>query len=164
MPAPLPQTTALARKWQIDIDTANSVDTPVWVLVKGVNNLKYDPHAGSVEEDNAFDQNGRLGSTKTALDSTAELKLLRRHAGLDVTEYDPGQEALRARVPLFGEDGWAHCRIYDRFGGPEAYEDWFEILWAADGGSPTDLEKVTVTLRSKGSTTAITNPISASGS
>jgi hypothetical protein len=137
---------------------------PSWLQVKGINTLKYDPAIASLEEDNAFDQNGRLGKTKTALGSAAEVKLLRRYEAEDVTEYDPGQEALRARSLLFGSDGWAHCQIYDANGGPEAYEDYFEVGWAADGGGTTDLESVTVTLESKGSTTEIVNPIDPSGS
>jgi hypothetical protein len=161
--APVPQVTALSRKWAGDINVG-TVLVPDWVTVKGINTFKYDPHAASMEEDNAFDQNGRLGKTKTALSSSAELKMLRRYAADDPTEYDPGQEALRTRAGLLGSDGWAHMRIYDRNGGPEAYEDYFEVGWAADGGGTTDLESVTVTLESKGSTTEIVNPIDSSGS
>jgi hypothetical protein len=161
--APIPQVTALSRKWAIRINVGTAL-VPSWLTIKGINTLKYDPAAASLEEDNAYDQNGRLGKTKTALGSSAEIKLLRRYAATDVTEYDPGQEALRARSLLFGEDGWAHCQIYDRNGGPEAYEDYFEVGWAADGGGTTDLESVTVTLESKGSTTEIVNPVDPSGS
>lgn len=152
-----PLVTALARKWAIDVNSGTEL-SPVWVTIRGINSLKYDPNAGNLEEDNAYDQDGRLAKTKTALGSMAELKLLRRYTAGDVTDYDAGQELLRTKSALFGEDGWAHCRIYDRNGGPEAYEDYFEVLWAADGGTTTDLEKVTVTLESKGVTAEIDNP------
>lgn len=163
MTAPVPKATALSRKWAIRINTGTAL-SPTWLVIIGINTFKYDPAIASMEEDNAFDQNGRLAKTKTALGSAAELKILRRYNPTDETEYDPGQEALRARSLLFGGDGWAHCQIYDRNGGPEAYEDYFEVGWAADGGGTTDLESVTVTLESKGSTTPIVNPAASSGS
>lgn len=163
MTAPVPQVTALQRKWAIRINTGTAL-SPVWTVIKGINTFKYDPALASMEEDNAFDQNGRLAKTKTAIGSVGEIKMLRRYDATDETEYDPGQEALRARSLLFGEAGWAHCQVYDRNGGPEAYEDYFEVGWAADGGGTTDLEAVTVTLESKGSTTEIPNPAASSGS
>lgn len=155
-----PDVSALARKWAIDIDTSATL-TPTWTRLMGVTEFKptADPN---LEDDSTYDSEGWGSSTKTALTWKNEIKVVRRHDPTDETDYDPAQEALREMAELFGADGVAHIRWYDREGGPEAYTGYAEVSWVPDGGPHTALETVVITLDGKGKRTAISNPNAAS--
>lgn len=155
-----PNVSALARKWAVDVNTGTTM-SPIWTRVGAIQEFKpgIDPN---LEDDATYDEEGWGSSTKTGLDWSLECKVIRRHDPDDVTEYDPGQEALRAKHDQFGEDGVAEVRWFDRFGGPEAYHGYAEVSWSPDGGTRTDLETVTVTLTGKGPRTTIANPDAAS--
>jgi hypothetical protein len=152
-----PQQTTLARKWVLEINT-NTPASPVWTLVKGLRNLTPKEAIANMEDDNVYEDAGYTGRTKTALSWGAEVELARRTLPADVTTYDPGQEKLRVLSKTLGTGGVAHCRIYDRDGGPEAWTGFAEVEWENSGGEMTDLETVSVTLSGKGVPTAITNP------
>lgn len=155
---PQPDVTQLARKWRIDIDSASSDASPVWVQIRGINEFAPNPQEGTFEADDAYEDDGWQSETKTALKWSHELKMLRRRASVGGA-YDPGQEALRTRSELFAGSGWAHVRWYPRDASDaEAYEGWAEVEWKPDGGATTDVEKITVTLRGKGKRTLIANP------
>lgn len=151
-----PQQTQLARKWKLEINTG-SVATPTWTQVKGINEFTPQVGEANLEEDNDYDSDGWGSSTKTMLNWSAEAKLLRK-ADPGTNALDTGQEKLRTQSRLFGSDGVAHVRFYDRNGGVEAYEGFAEVSWGAEGGSPSDLETVTVTLTGKGALEEIANP------
>jgi hypothetical protein len=158
MSATAPLQSSLARKWKIDVSVSS-----VWTPVRGIAECKWDPHQASMQDDNVYEAEGRKGATKTELGAVAELKLIRKRTA-GTTTYDPGQEALRAAAAAFGDDGVAYVRIYDRDGGAEAWELYAEVEWAAEGGSTSDIEKVTVTLTDKATLTEIDNPEASSGS
>jgi hypothetical protein len=151
---PEPKTTALARKYKLQIDTSG---VPTWTTVMGI--VEFKPGLSpNLEDDGSYDDEGWGSQTKTGLDWTVEAKVKRAHDPDDVTVYDVGQEAIRTASELFGADGVVHVRWYDRFGGPEAYEGYAEVTWAPDGGKRTDLEFVQVTLTGKGERSVIANP------
>lgn len=150
-----PDETTLSRKWKIDVDLGADNS---WIPIKGLNEFKPSPQTPTLEADNAYEDGGWLSKTKTALEWSLELKLLRRTSASDPVSYDPGQERLRTLSGLLGAGGVAHVRWYDRNGGPEAYEGYAEVEWNSDGGSVTDLEKATVMLHGKGERFLITNP------
>lgn len=150
-----PSETTLARKWKIDIDNGSDGS---WIPIGGLNEFKPSPQTPTLEADNAYEDGGWLSKTKTALEWSLELKLLRRVSAVDPISYDPGQERLRTLSGQFGALGVAHVRWYDRERGPEAYEGWAEVEWNSDGGSVTDLEKATVQLHGKGERFIIINP------
>ena len=155
-----PDVSALARKWAIDVNTGTEV-SPTGTRLKGVAEFKpgLEPN---LEDDSVYDDEGWGSSTKTALTWANEIKVIRRHDPADETDYDPAQESLRAKSELFGADGIASVRFYDRFGGPEAYSGYTEVSWVPDGGPHTALETVVITLTGKGKRTAIDNPQAAS--
>lgn len=157
-----PDVSALARKFRIDVDTSLT-PTPTWTQIKGVMEFKADTPA-NLEDDSDYDSEGWQSQTKTALAWVNTLKVVRRRDPADVTDYDAGQEALRAKAYLFGEDGVAHVRWYDRDGGPEAYEGYAEVAWAPEGGAMTALELVTITLTGRGKRLDLDNPNAASSS
>jgi hypothetical protein len=70
-------------------------------------------------------------------------------------------QVLRRNLGQLGPDG--DFRWYDRDGSSEAFRGWGNVNWSNDGGSVTDLEKVTVVLDGKGPNTIITNPNAPAG-
>lgn len=155
-----PDVSALARKWKIDVNTG-TFGSPVWTPVLGL--MEFKPTTPpNLEDDSTYDSEGWGSQTKTALSWLLEMKVVRRHDPADETEYDAGQEALRAKVALFGSSGIADVRWYDRFGGPEAYRGQAEVTWAPDGGPHTALETAVITLTGKGAREDISNPAAAS--
>lgn len=152
-----PQQSTLSRKWVLEVNTG-TVASPIWTTVKGLNEYTFTPGDPNLEDDNVYEDLGFTGQTKTALSCKGEAKIMRRTLPTDVTTYDPGQEKLRVLSNLLGPTGVAYCRTYDRDGGPEAYTYFSEVGWSPEGGSPTDLESITITLTGKGAPTLITNP------
>lgn len=152
-----PQQSTLARKWVFEINT-NTVASPVWTTVKGLNSLTVTEAEPNLEDDNVYEDAGYTGQTKTGLSWKAEATVMRRTDPTDVTVYDPGQEKLRLLGRTLGPTGVGHCRFYDRDGGPEAFTGFAEISWTPQGGTPTDLEQVDITVTGKGINTQITNP------
>lgn len=155
-----PDVSALARKWATDVNTGSTV-SPTWTRIGGVQEFKPNLEP-NLEDDATYDEEGWGSSTKTGLAWTLELKVIRRHDPADVTDYDPGQEKLRAAAELFGSDGVVEVRWFDREGGPEAYHGFGEVSWTPDGGNRTALETVSVVITGKGQREAITNPDAAS--
>lgn len=150
---------ALARKFAIDVNSGTTL-APVWVRLGGVQEFN-DPLNPSMEDDSDYDS--EWGSqTKTQLKWQAVIKVVRRHDPSDVTVYDTAQELLRAKSVLFGADGIADVRWYDRNGGPEAYRGQAEVTWQRAGGASTALDTVTITLDGKGAREDITNPAAGS--
>lgn len=152
-----PQQSTLARKWVFEINTG-TVAVPVWTTVKGLNSLTVTEAEPNLEDDNVYEDAGYTGQTKTGLSWNAAATVMRRTDPTDVTIYDPGQEKLRLLGRTLGPTGVAHCRFYDRDGGPEAFTGFGEVSWAPQGGTPTDLEQVDITITGKGINTQITNP------
>lgn len=152
-----PDQSTLARKWTLEINT-NTVASPVWTTVKGMNSLTVTESEPNLEDDNVYEDNGYTGSTKTGLSWNIEGTVMRRTLASDVTTYDVGQEKLRVLARTLGATGVAHVRAYDRNGGPEAFTGFGEVTWAPQGGEPTDLESVDFTITGKGINTQITNP------
>lgn len=152
-----PQQSTLARKMVLEVNT-NTVASPTWTIVKGLNEYTFTPGDPNLEDDNVYEDLGYTGQTKTALSVKAEGKIMRRTLPTDVTTYDPGQERLRVLSNLLGPTGVGYFRTYDRDGGPEAYTFFAEVSWQPEGGGPTDLEAVSFTLTGKGAPTLITNP------
>lgn len=151
-----PDQTTLARKFKLDVNTGTPA-APVWTAVRGRKEFK--PNVTpNLEDDSDYDSGGWGSQTKTQLEWTIEVKLARKVSPTSKTTYDTGQEALRTKSRLFGADGVAHIRYYDRDGGAEAYEGYAEVTWVPDGGDTKALELVTVTLTGKGALVEITNP------
>lgn len=154
----LDRVTTLSRKWTTRVNLG-TVAVPNWATVYGIQELKHTPFAGNLEDDNAYEDAGYTSMTKTALSNRLELKLLRKQAAGDVTTYDPGQEKIRTAAAAFGEAGVVHLQVFDRNGGPEAYEAFYEVNWENDGGDMKALETISVTLEGKGAASIITNPL-----
>lgn len=149
-----PDATALARKFIVEVNTG-TFDVPVWTLLAGITewNPKFEP---TLQEAGAYEDEGWTGSQKTALKGTAEVTFLRRKSAAGA--YNIAQESLRLKALLFGSDGQADVRWYDRDGGDEAYQGRFETAWERANSGTVDLDAAKVTLTAVGKCETIANP------
>lgn len=145
----------LARKWKLDVNTG-TVSVPVWTPVRAIGELKTTVES-NMEDDSDYDSDGWASESKTQMKWTLETKVLRK-IGVTSSNYDPGQEALRAAADQFGSAGTPQVRWYDRDGGPEAYSGFASVSWEPEGGEAKDLDTVTIKLSGQGKRTLITNP------
>lgn len=149
-------TTALARKFRVDIDTGWP-GAASWAQLKGVTDWKdaVEPtHQSQADYDSDWE-----GMQRTKLKWSAEVTFLRKQtvAG-DVL--DPAAEKIRASVDQFGEAGKVHVRWYDREGGAEAYEAYTLATWSRANSGQADLDAVSVKFEDVGAGRAlITNPL-----
>lgn len=147
--------------WYLDVDTAGSVDAPVWIPVHGMMEFKpaLEP---TLQDDSDYDSGGFQSSTKTAEKWSVETKLARKVTEADGTVYDAGQEFLRSKA--FGKLGPANSvriRYYEMTeDGPrvEAYEGKAAVSWSPEGGKMEDLNLVSVTLTGQGRLSQIEHP------
>lgn len=130
---------------------------PVWIPVRAI--AEFTPNLdGKMEDDSDYDSDGYGSQTKTMLEWSLDLKLMRK-VGIATSIADPGQEKLRLASEAFGTPGVVHVRWYDRtVGQPEAYEGYAEVMWQPEGGGTGALAAVKVKLAGKGARKTITNP------
>jgi hypothetical protein len=150
------------RKWYVDVDTASDNDTPTWVGVFGLTALTPGAIDANLEDDSDFDSGGFGSQTKTGESWSVELTVARKVQQGAPTAYDPGQEFLRTKsFGTFGGANSVHVRWYEmEDDGPreEAYEGWGAVVWSPEGGAPTDLSTVSVTISGQGRLNLITHP------
>lgn len=147
------------RKWYVDVNTG-TYDNPTWIGVFGVSDFK-DKNDPTLQDDSDFDSDGYKSSTATALEWGAEMKVGRKSTESDQTQYDPGQEVLRAAANKLGVQNRVDVRYYEMEpGGPrvEAWRGFATVSWVPDGGPMDALSTVSVTLTGQGKRTAITHP------
>lgn len=156
MSTPTP-TTALARRWALQLDMSAAKDGSDWQTVIGV--TEFNPAAEpNIEDSSDYDSGGWAGNTKTG--QSWELGVtINRRINDQVKVYHPTHEAFRAASYAFGSASEVHVRYYDRDGLPEAYEGTALVTWAPSGGEYTALDQVEMTLTGTGPLLLITNPV-----
>jgi hypothetical protein len=146
-------TTALARRFKVDV----SNDNTTWVPFKGINDLN-PPISPTLVGADDYDSNGWNSFEKTMQSWILTIKALRKTtAGV----FDAGQELVRAAQIQFGDTARVYVRWYDRNGAPEAFSGKAIVGWAPSKTGVADLDEVTVTLTGDGILTPITNPYAA---
>ncbi len=146
--------------WRLDVNTSNT-ETPNWIQVRALNSLQ--PAVNSTVQDASdYDSDGWGSDAVTQRKWQIVATALRKFTAADGA-YDPGQEFLRTAADNLA---LVHVRWYERQGGGngEAYEGHGLVQWAPQGGDPTGLNAVQVTVLGQGPRTAITNPAATSGS
>jgi len=156
MSTPTP-TTALARRWKLELDMSAAKDGSDWQAVPGV--TEFNPSAEpNIEDSSDYDSGGWAGNTKTG--QSWELGVtINRRINDQVKVYHPTHEAFRVAAFAFGSASVVHVRYYDRDGLPEAYEGTAVVQWAPSGGEYTALDQVEMTLSGDGQLLLITNPV-----
>ena len=148
----------LNRKWFLDVKSGGE-----WLGVYGITDLKAGKEP-TLQDDSDFDSAGWKSSTVSALGWSLELKVERKVQAAVSTQYDPGQEVLRAASDLMGIGNNVEVRWYEmNDNGPkvEAYTGFATVSWVPDGGSMDVLDTVSITLTGKGARTSITHPAAA---
>ncbi|MER7726388.1 hypothetical protein [Streptomyces sp. NPDC096323] len=160
MSTPVPDITALARRWRLEVNTGTSA-TPVWALCPGV--TEFQPAAEpNIEDSSDYEGEGWAGNTKTG--QSWELSAtINRKVQETAKVYNPVHEALRLASFAYGSASYVHVRYMDRSGLPEAYEGRALVTWAPSGGEATALDQVEVTLTGDGPLLPIENPLAVGG-
>lgn len=157
-PVPLGFATTV-RKWKLDVNTG-TFGSPVWTGVFGQNAFK-DARNPEMKDDSDMDSEGYKSEAKTADGFSIEMTVLRKATAADPEDYDPGQEALRAKGDAMGAGNVADIRWYEmEEGGPriEAYRGFASVKWEPEGGKMDDLDAVKVTLGGRGKRNVIAHP------
>lgn len=147
-----------ARKWWLDVNT-NTEAEPIWTPVNGIGEFK-PLNLPSMQDSGDFDSDF---SAKEAslIEWGAEFKVKRKVKSGAFTEYDTGQEALRAAGNAVLGSNRVQIRYYEMTtGGPrvEAYKGWVTVDWGEDGGAAEALDVVSVKLHGQTDRVAITHP------
>lgn len=153
-PAPSTGTPTANSKWRLDVDLDTANGSGNFVQLKGMSNFVPSVPA-QVEDNTDYDTDGWGADAVMARKFTNTLTVRRhKYAGAR----DPGQEALRVAADA---GTMIHVRWYERTTGGEAYDGWVLVQWEPQGGAPTNMSEVSVTLLGQGARAAITNPFSA---
>ena len=158
-PPPVEETvTALARRYRLELDMGTT-GTPSWSLVPGI--TEFTPAVEPTHQEvTTYDEEGWGEHAVTKLDWTVELTLAHR-AHPETGQFNAAQEALRRASRSFGVASYVHVRYFDRNGADDAYEGRALVTWEPDGGSPEDVDTISVTLTGSGMLREIENPVAA---
>lgn len=150
-------TTALARKFRVDITTDLTLATG-WTQLKGIYSLKPNVEPNSVDT-SSYDVAGWSSFEITMQGWNLQASFFRRTAS---GVYDTAQEILRARVGQFGDSARVGVRWYDTAGGPEAFSGIAIVTWQRANDGVKDVDAASITLQGDGILSlAIANPYAA---
>jgi hypothetical protein len=149
-------TTALARRFKVDVDTAYPAGPAAWAPLLGMTDFK-PAVTPTLQESSDYDSDGWVGQEKTMQAWAIEATVLRKKDAAGA--FPPAQETIRLAEDQFGEDARVHVRWYDRDGGDEAYEGVALVQWARANSGVADLDAATITLTGDGARTLIANPL-----
>lgn len=152
-------TTALARRFLIDIDTAYP-STASWSQLTGVTEFAPKVEA-TLQDADDYDSDGWGGSEVTMVKWSAEITFLRQKD--NVGAFPAAHQALLdAAASVDPADRRIHIRWYDRDGGTEAYEGTGVIQLERANSAVADLDAAKVTLTAAAGSAqllTITNPL-----
>lgn len=152
------ETTALVRRWRLQIDMSEAVDGSDWQTIFGVNDFTPPMPDPNIEDSSDYESEGWNDNEKTAQGWEMSLTINRK-TNDQVKVFHPTHEKLRAAAFGFGSNSRAHLRWFDRNGLPEAYEGTGIVQWENSGGEHTDLDQPELTITGKGALLLIDNPV-----
>jgi hypothetical protein len=149
-------TTALARKFRVDITTDLTLASG-WTQLKGIYALKPNVEPNSVDT-SSYDVAGWSSFEITMQGWSLECSFFRRTAA---GVYDTAQEILRACVGKFGDSARVGVRWYDTAGGTEAFSGIAIVTWERANDGVKDVDAASITLQGDGTLNTIANPYAA---
>lgn len=150
------ETTALARRFKVDIDVAWPSGPEDWQPLLGITDFK-PVVTPTLQDASDYDNEGWVGQEKTQQAWVNTMTYLRKKNGTGA--FPAAQEYLRAAEDQFGDEARAHTRWYDRDGGDEAYEGVGIVGLERANSGVTDLDAVSATITGDGARTPIANPL-----
>lgn len=141
-------TSKLARRWALEVKPLGAEDTE-FTRVRGINSFQpaLDPN---FEDSTDFDNDGWSSQEKTLQGWSLDIGYIEKTVATeDNTPQDPGQAILEQASDKFGSDSMVTARWFERQG-ELAYEGNASVNFQPQGGSPTDLSSVNVTLQGNG--------------
>lgn len=149
-----PQASKLARRWALDV-RALGTEGSEFTRVRGINSFQpgLDPN---MEDTTDFDNDGWTSQEKTMQGWSLSIGFIEK-VGAEDNAQDPGQAILEAASDQFGAESMVEARWFER-NGELAYQGVASVQYEPQGGSPTDLSTVNVTLQGNGARTRIEHP------
>lgn len=136
----------LARRYAVEVKPSGASDDE-WTRVKGINSLT--PNLEQNFEDSTdFDNDGWGSQEKTMQSWSLQIGLIEKVGQAD-RKQDPGQRILEQTQDKFGGEGFVDVRWGER-DGDVAYTGNAAVQWEPQGGGPSDLSSVNVTLNGNG--------------
>ena len=150
-----PQASKLARRWALDIRKLGGTEDDPFTRVRGINSFQpgLDPN---MEDTTDFDNDGWTSQEKTMQGWSLAIGFIEK-VGTEDRAQDPGQKILEEASDQFGPESMVEARWYER-DGELAYGGIASVQFEPQGGSPTDLSTVNVTLQGNGARNRITHP------
>lgn len=145
----------LARRWALEVQNMDE-EGDDFTRVRGINSFQpsLDPN---FEDSTDFDNDGWSSQEKTLQGWSLDVTYIEKTSADEDAKQDPGQAILEAASDEFGSASFVRCRWFER-DGDLAYEGVAAVQYEPQGGSPTDLSTVNVTLQGNGARERIEHP------
>jgi hypothetical protein len=145
----------LARRWALEVRPISEDDTGTWTRVRGINSFQPSLEP-SFEDSTDFDNDGWSTQEKTLQGWSLAIGFIEKVGAADRAQ-DPGQVILEEASDEFGSDSMLEVRWFER-GGGKAYQGTAAVQYEPQGGGPSDLSTVNVTLQGNGARVDIDHP------
>lgn len=147
----------LARNWAVEVKKMDAGAEGGYVRVRGINSFQpgLDPN---FEDSTDFDNDGWSSQEKTMQGWSLTLGYIEKVGTDEASTQDPGQAILEDASDKFGSESFVQVRWFEREG-EKAYEGVAAVQYEPQGGSPTDLSTVNVTLQGNGPRERIEKPL-----
>lgn len=147
----------LARTWAVDVKPMVADETVEWTRVRGINSFQpgLDPN---FEDSTDYDNEGWSSQEKTLMGWSLTITFIEKRTTDESKAQDPGQLILEEASDKFESESMVQVRWYERDGG-KAYRGVAAVQYEPQGGAPTALSSVNVTLQGNGERQRLeTNP------
>lgn len=145
----------LARRWAVEVRPVGGSESDPWTRVRGINSFQ--PNLTPTMEDSTdFDNDGWSSSEKTLQGWSLTIGYIEKIGQTDQAQ-DPGQLILEEASDKFGGDGFVDVRWFER-DGELAYQGNAAVQYEPQGGGPSALSSVNVTLNGNGARERIEHP------
>jgi len=145
----------LARRWAVEVRPIGGGEEDEWTRVRGINSFQPSLEP-SFEDSTDFDNDGWSTQEKTLQGWSLAIGFIEK-VGAESREQDPGQLILEEASDKFGSDSMLEVRWFEREG-EKAYQGTASVQYEPQGGAPSALSTVNVTLQGNGKRAPIENP------
>ena len=151
----------LARTWAVEVKPMDADESTEWTRVRGINSFQpgLDPN---FEDSTDYDNDGWSSQEKTLQGWSLSLTFIEKRSTDADQAQDAGQLILEDASDKFEDESMVQVRWFERDGG-KAFEGVAAVQYEPQGGAPTALSSVNVTLQGNGARRRIENPVEPSG-